>query len=903
MAVDTFGRDDELRSLYAFLDRPVEGMAALVLVGEAGIGKSTLWLTGLESAQERGIRVLSARPAEVELGVAYAALGDLLEEPLAHVLPDLTAPRRRALETALLVGDEVNEPVDVRTLAVAVRDALHLLAEHESILVAIDDVQWLDASSSSALAFALRRLPAQDVRLLLARRLGDGIPVSELELAVDDRLVELLDVGPLSAGALHALVQDRLGRPLARPTLLRLHEVSGGNPFFALELARALGTVVDPTQPLPVPETLEALVRARLRGLPQATRRELLLACAHGRLTAAQLDQDALEPAFVEHVIEVANGVVRFTHPLLAAVLYQAASPQARRRAHERLAEIVEDPLARARHRALTLQEPNATLAAELEAAATVAIARGAPIVAAELFEHALHATSEDAGDVRRRRALSTAKAHLAAGEEARPRAIALELLDNAPAGQARAETLALMAGFEGPERAVSMLGEAVLEAASVPALQARLEQQLADTGRFARGPAWAEGHAQAALRIAEELDDDTLRVGALSMLATLRFDLGDADAPALADRAYELASAGGDPEQVRLASWALGHILVWSVSTDRARLLLESLYEEERDRDERRAAGVLWYLAWVELRSGRLQAAAQYAERSIEINSQYGTPNPPLFFPAALIAAHRGELERAAELAARGLSLADKEGGIAPGLAAVAGVIDLWSGDLASAVALFAQAEERADAGGRGEPNFRWWRADYVEALLELDRLAEAALVLDGWEEAARRVDRAWVLAQVTRCRGLLAAARGEVDQALATLTQAVREHEHVGDPFGRSRALLALGVTGRRARRKRPAREAIEAALAGFEECGARGWAEKARAELGAIGGRTRQEGLTAAERRVASLVAEGRTNREVASVLFLAEPTVASHLSHVYAKLGIRSRTELARKLHRF
>ena len=901
--MDTLGRDDELRTLHAYLDRPGDGLTALVLTGEAGIGKSTLWLAGVEVARGRGLRVLSSRPAEVELGLAHAGLGDLFEDALGDVLSDLAAPRRRALEIALLVKDEAGEPVDFRTLAVAVREALQLLAERQLILLAIDDVQWLDASSVRALAFALRRLRNTNISLLFARRLADGGSGSELEQAVDDSLLERVHVGPLSAGALHGILQSRLGRTFARPTLFRLHETSGGNPFFALELARALGTVVDPTQPLPVPETLEALVRARLDGLPDATRRELLLACAHGRLTPGQLDEDALESAFSDHVIELADGVVRFTHPLLASALYQAASPQARRHAHERLAEIVEDPPARARHRALAAQEPDAGIAAELEAAAIVAIARGAPIVAAELFERALRATPEGAGEERRRRALSTAEAHLAAGEEPRAREIALDLRASAPAGPASAEALALMAGFEGPDRAVTLLGEAVVEAAPRPALQAKLQQRLALAGRFARGPAWAEGHARAALQLAEELDDDTLRVGALSVLAELRFDLGDADAPMLAERAYELAAAGGDLEQVKEASVALAHILVWSVKTDRARPLLESLYAEACERDERAAAGALFYLAFVELWAGRWNTAAEYAERSIEIQSQYGTPVPSLFFPAALIAAHRGELERASELAARGRKLADEEGGIAPGLAAVAGVIDLWSGDAPSAVAWFAAAEERADAGGRGEPNFRWWRDDYVEALLALDRVGDAAAVLDAWEDAARRVDRTWVFAHVTRCRGLLAAALGEIEEALPTLEAAVREHEHVGDPFGRARALLALGVVGRRARRKRPARESIEAALAGFEALGAAGWAEKARAELGRIGGRTRVEGLTAAEQRVATLVAEGQTNREVAAALFLAERTVASHLSRVYAKLGIRSRTELARKLPTF
>jgi DNA-binding CsgD family transcriptional regulator len=156
-------------------------------------------------------------------------------------------------------------------------------------------------------------------------------------------------------------------------------------------------------------------------------------------------------------------------------------------------------------------------------------------------------------------------------------------------------------------------------------------------------------------------------------------------------------------------------------------------------------------------------------------------------------------------------------------------------------------------------------------------------------------------VLAHVTRCRGLLAAGEGDVERALVLLEEAASQHEEVGDPYGRARALLALGVVRRRARQKRAARDAIREALSGFEELGAATWVEKARNELGSIGGRRREEGLTAAERRVAALVAEGRTNREVAAALFLGERTVASHLTHIYAKLGIRSRTELARLLN--
>jgi DNA-binding CsgD family transcriptional regulator len=231
----------------------------------------------------------------------------------------------------------------------------------------------------------------------------------------------------------------------------------------------------------------------------------------------------------------------------------------------------------------------------------------------------------------------------------------------------------------------------------------------------------------------------------------------------------------------------------------------------------------------------------------------------------------------------------------------AVLGLGALWSGNPPAAVDWFAKADRRAAALEWGEPSVRWWTADHVELLLELGRIDDAVHLLHVWEADAVRVSREWVLAHVTRCRGLIAAARGDVEQSLALLAQAVAEHDAVGDPFGRARALLALGTVRRRARQKRPARESIEAALRDFDAIGACPWAARARGELSRVSGRTRSEGLTAAERRVARLVADGRTNREVAAALFLGERTVASHLTHIYAKLDVRSRTELARRLH--
>ena len=248
---EIIGREDELAAVYGFIGLAEGGPAALVLEGEAGIGKSTLWLAGVERAHARGLRVLSSRPAEAERGLALAGLGDLFEDVLDVVLPALPAPRRRALEGALLLEEAPVDGVDPRALGIATRTALQVLADDGPVVVAIDDVQWFDAASSSALGFALRRTAPSRVLLLLARRLADGIQSAALEQAFPVGHLRRVSVGPLSVGALHRFLRDRLDRVFARQTLLRIHERSGGNPFFALELARVLDADVDPTRAAP----------------------------------------------------------------------------------------------------------------------------------------------------------------------------------------------------------------------------------------------------------------------------------------------------------------------------------------------------------------------------------------------------------------------------------------------------------------------------------------------------------------------------------------------------------------------------------------------------------------------------------------------------------------------------
>ena len=439
--------------------------------------------------------------------------------------------------------------------------------------------------------------------------------------------------------------------------------MSGGNPFYALELARALGAdgaVRDPTQPLPVPERLEELVSARLDGFEAPTREVLVLASADARLTPAQLagagiEPDALDPALAANVIELAGGSVRLTHPLLASVLYQGLPADERQRVHRRLAEIAEDPLARARHLALSTDRPDADLAALLEAAARTTAAQGAPMVSAELGEHAMRLTPPKRRADLDRRTAAAARSHLAAGDVERGRVLAAELAARAAPGADRAEALVLLAEAEDMPRAVPLLKEALQEPGAPAALRASIHQRLSLDVRFLEGLDAAEEHARAAVELAEQVGDAALRASALGGLALIQLNAGRPGALELAEQAYELVRGGEVSQAVADVAFPFAHVLVWSTQFDRARALLESLHADWSERDERMAAYALWYLAMVELRTGNYALAEQHARQSRQLNGPYvrdEVASPTSLFPLTLIAAHRGDLLRARELA-----------------------------------------------------------------------------------------------------------------------------------------------------------------------------------------------------------------------------------------------------------
>src|SRR5215210_3259127 len=388
MADPLIGRDEELNAVRAFLSDSRDGPALVLLEGEAGIGKTSVW-EAVIAAEGHRRQVLRARPAEAETALSFAGLSDLLAGVLDAALTGLPAPQRRALEVALLLESGGERQPERRAVAAGFLGAVRALARAHHVLVAIDDVQWLDGPSAAALAFTLRRLEGARVDFLLTERVDAGAPSAlGLDRLPPELKAQRIRIEPLSLAALQRLVHVHLGAIFPRPMMRRIHDSSGGNPFFALELARALEPLEPPApgEPLPVPDKLHVLVEQRLAGLPRETTEALLAAALLGQPTLPRVEvalgphaAQALLPAVEAHVARIEGEHVRFEHPLLASGLVEITDARTRRALHGRLAEVAEEPEERARHLALAAEGPDESVAATLAAAARAVAARGAP--------------------------------------------------------------------------------------------------------------------------------------------------------------------------------------------------------------------------------------------------------------------------------------------------------------------------------------------------------------------------------------------------------------------------------------------------------------------------------------------------------------------------------------------
>jgi DNA-binding CsgD family transcriptional regulator len=916
---DVVGRDPELRVVDEFLSRLPTAPGVLLLEGEPGIGKTTVWLAGRNAARRLGYRVFSCRPIQTETPLAYVALADLLEPVLDEILARLPPPQARALEVAMVRADAGGQRLDRHAVSAAMLGTVRTLSTATPVLIAVDDLQWLDRPSARVLEFVIHRQNADRVGVLATSRSGEPAPI-DLDRIVPTGQLRRLTMGPLTTGSLQAILRGALGATFSRPVLLRVHGASGGNPLFALEIARelmALGGQPRRTEPLPVPAALTDALRARLRKLSTRVRQRLLVVALLAQPTAGLVEdvfpdpeqtRSALDRAARAGIIRISGDRILFTHPLLAAAAAAEATPEARRRLHMRLAQTIPDVEERARHLALATLRPDAEVAARLDAAARAARARGAPDVAAELTEDAERLTPPGHAVELTRRRLDAADHLVAAGENERARELLEAVVEAGASRSERAEAL-LRLGIlryhaDDHRAAVAQLERARRDAGDDLVMRSEIEQHLSWAVALAGDIPTGAEHARLALELAERRGDEGVLSRALAMVVIVDFFLGRGIDAGMLQRSLAL-ERWTEPLPVEWRpSYLHGYLLKQTSELRAAREVLEGVKSRfEAAGDESPLPFLLSTLSELECWAGNLERAAGHAETGLTLATQtgQGLTRAYLLASCARIDALTGNTERARSLAEEGLAIA-RRGALLPPLqfnTSVLAFIELSLGDHAAVHAHLGPLVDRLAGAGMAEPGIVRFVPDEIEAIVALGDLDRATSILDAFETRALALRRSWALATAARCRGLVQSARGDSAAATGLLDGALRHHERVGEPFELARTLLAVGQIHRRNRQKRASKHALDRALELFERIGAPLWAAKVRAELARVGIRPSAPlALTPTETQVARLVADGRTNREVAAELFMSRRTVEDNLSRIYRKLGLRSRAELAR-----
>jgi DNA-binding CsgD family transcriptional regulator len=918
MRQQVFGRDAELAALSAFLTSRRHSAGALVLPGPAGSGKTTLLRAGAALAAEQGFCVLETTPARSELRLAFAGLSDLLAGRLPDVAAALPPPQARALRVALLEEEPAARPPEPRLIAAAFRSALAALAAVVPVLVVVDDVQWLDQPSESAIGFAVRRLQDEPVGLICAQRTDR--PGAELPLELDrGRLAaELLPVGALSIGALHRLLRTRLGTSFSQPALRMIEAQSGGNPFIALELGRALarrGVTGRGSAVLPVPDTLSGLVDERLGdlspGVLDAVRLVAVMPDAPvSQYVAAGAAGTALDAAVLAGVLDQDGGRLRFSHPLLAAAVAAAIPPARRRELHAIAADLGDRDEDRARHRALAVTGPAAPVAAELEAAARAAVSRGAPTTAAELFELAASLTPPELYADVSRRTCDAARQLTFAGTKRAAIALLEAFIGSAPAGPERADALyqlGWMRQEDSATEATGLLEQALAETGRDPARAAKVHLALGDVWSKRGDQVRATAEAHDALADAEIAGEPALIASTLGYFVLREYLSGGGVDERCLDRAMEIERAIGTSQLAGsyLPSWVAGYCHLTDGFLEAAQAELERVLTGcDAEGLEYWRADVMLRLSLLAVFRGDLQQASAIAAAGLESAEQCDQPQTiaALLYACGEAALQLGELDAAREAARRGMAAA-KHAGDSPYFmrnSGLLGSIDLALGNYSVAAArLGSLASEWLEMGARTLTT-NGLEPQAVEALSAVGNLQQAQSLLAEMERYARGPLAAAIVA---RGRGQVAAALGGLGIAVAEFTDALSLHGQVSpQPVVQGRILLELGGVQRRLKQRGAARSALSEALRLFESVGAPLWAARARAELARISGRAPgPTELTVTELRVAELVASGRTNQEAAAELFVTVRAIESTLTKAYAKLGVRSRTELAARLH--
>jgi DNA-binding CsgD family transcriptional regulator len=919
------GRDSELATIRRWCAEPSSTTRAVILEGEAGVGKSTVWAAGGEAARAAGWTVLSARGSETETGLSFAGLTDLLDPVIDEVLDDLPEPQRLAVEVALIRRAADGNQVGPREIGAGVLGALRHLCEKRPVLLAIDDMPWLDSATLSALRFALRRLNTSQIRVLASRRITGGIGGDENQpgevpqtIPLDD--ADVMRLGPLAAEVIGALLVERYGLTFPDRTVRRLAEQAGGNPFWALELGAALTHAGAVGDNLPIPPSLASLVARRLDELEPSVREVMFvasmleqptIALAQRALAAVVENVDTvIDRAVAAGVIAESGGRLRPSHPLLGSAAISRLPPLAKAALHRRLAQAVTDPEQRARHIALAASgEPDESVATALDEGTEAARSRGATRAAAELADRAVEFTPPTDVAASTRRRMTAAELYLQAGDHEQARACADAVWHTADAvNRRRALPLLVEATYwtRGAQAAEQFVAPLVDDPRLDVHTRAVVLALAADVGD-GRGTPRAV-RAQRALDLFEEVEEpDPLALSiALAYLAFAKLNAGEGIAVEEIARVEELQRelpyvVWSQRVSVVVACW---HKDVDDI--DGSRIALTKVIDDAVNQGEDAVLPTLYgHLALTETWAGRYASAREAITHAWQWWGGDGPAPTALKSTDALLHILTGDFATARKVIANRIA---EEGEASVGtqanpFARLIGLMALLEGDDERAFRELSRSLDNAREAEVYEPGRRHRiEGDLGQALVNTGRLDDATALAEEQLALGQRTGRPTLIGVARRIEGLVLASQGDLDAAATALNLAVAEHERSPLPLESGRSLLALGQVQRRRRAKAEARQALQAALECFTALGAKPFTELARVELGM--GRRARDGsvLTPAEQRVADLVAEGLTNREVASRLFASVRTVETHLAAVYRKLEVRSRSELTALLTR-
>ncbi len=898
------GRDAEQRVLTRLAaGARVAEAGVLVLVGEPGQGKTAL-LEELATSVE-GQRVLKAHGNESESDLAFGGLDQLLR-PLLGLLGEIPAPQARALEVALALRQ--GERAARFAISAATLSLLSRAAEDEALLVIVDDAHALDRPSAEALVFACRRLLADPLAVVAASR-----PYGP----VADSGLPRLDLTGLSAPDVARLLADRAGRLVSDELGRRVHSATAGNPLAVVELASTIDDLeqATPATPIAVPERVLASYARRTAELPAEVRRALLLACvagdaddAAGTLARTGMDLATFGPAETAGLVVLVPGGVEFRHPLARASAYAVASPEQRRDAHLAVAAVTQDPERRAWHRAEAVVGLDAEVADEVAASAGRSLARGAQSVAASAYEKAAALTTDR--ELRARRLVAAGEAAARGGQGVHAVALLDRALSETGDRTLHARVDALRAAIE--QRWGSLERSRELGRRALPVLAAEAPEDAVASAADLVITSLYLGDADLAARTADLLESRATRVPEPARLRTLLAGgvarvIAGQDGVAMIRTAIDGIAANGPggqaSEDEQRPNWLLGTLFLReeSAATD---IVVDQVLDRMREHSRIGSlARPLFQVARYAASADRWDRARSHYQEGIALAREAGQTTDLAMLLAGLswLEARTGEAAACGEHAAEAFSLAERHQVHLGRLWATYALGDLALGQGLPDAALLHYNEVQAflDRIGFRDVDISPG-PEQVECLVRSGQRQEAQDLATAYGVRADTKGQPWARARAERAAALVAT------DPRAGLARALTLHPASPDRFETARTQLLLGEAERRARRRTAARKLLRSALETFDYLGATPWTDRAAAELRATGehAHSRRDRsvdlLTPQERQVASLLAAGRTTKQAAAAMFLSPKTVEYHLRHVYTKLGINNRTDLAGRL---